>query len=43
MQDPEDMFSDKFVPILDKDCTNMSFHGNQIGGIVAILLLKIFY
>ena len=28
------------VSIFDKDCLNMSFHGNQIGSKVAILLLK---
>ena len=28
------------VPTFDKDRMNMSFHGNQIGDIVAILLLK---
>ena len=26
-----------------KNCMNMSFHGNQIGDIVAILILKTFY
>ena len=28
------------MPIFHKDHTNMSFHGNQTGDIVAILLLK---
>ena len=27
-------------PFLYKDCINMSFHGNQVGYIVAIFLLK---
>ena len=31
------------VSIFDKDCINMSSHGNQIGGKVAILLLKTFH
>ena len=34
------LFIFSFVSIFDKDCMNMSFHGNQIGDKVAILLLK---
>ena len=30
------------MPTFDKELMNMSFHGNQIGDIVAILLLKAF-
>ena len=33
----------QIVPIFDKDHKNMSFHGNQIEDIVAILLLKTFH
>ena len=33
----------QIVPIFDKDHMNMSFHGNQIEYIVAILLLTMFY
>ena len=34
------------APIFDQDCMNTGFHGNQIGGKVAILvflLLNMFY
>ena len=31
------------VPIFYKDHMNVSYHGNQIGEILAILLLKTFF
>ena len=40
--DPEIMFF-YLCPFLDKDCMRPSFHGNYIGGKVAILLLKAFF